>query len=275
MALRWHPFMFFNELDWLECQLIETYEQMHRYVLVEATLDHQGHPKPLYYDDSKSRFAQWSDKIIHVIVRDLPTAQQAANHWERERPQRDKAMQILSDQAKPEDLIINMDVDEIPSQVTMAAETDHVLGLRLSNHLFAVDWYSEQNVMGTLIPAHCLDRAMRPSEIPGAVRGGLSWIREHRYGYPILEDAGWHFSWVGGPDEFRAKDKRSPHVEHSADRMRPGVAENCYTHGGGDEPVDKDHWPYGQAPVDDLTGYPRYIRERRCPPNWFRPRDPT
>jgi Glycosyltransferase family 17 len=260
MARRWHPMMFYNELDWLECQLWETYEVMYRYIIVEATLDHQGHPKPLYYDDNKSRFDQWRDKIIHVIVRDLPTAQTTANHWERERPQRDAAMPVLFEQGKPEDLIFNLDVDEIPSQTALAAETPEIKGLQLSNHLFAVDWYSEMNVMGSLVPVNCLERSMQPSELPGAVRGGLSWIREHRYGYPVIHNAGWHFSWVGGVDEYISKDQRTPHTEHHDERMRPGGPEYSYYEGA------------GQTPVDVGPDWPRYIRERRCPASWFRPR---
>lgn len=261
MSRRWHPFMFYDELDWLECQLTETYDQMHRYILIEATLDHQGHPKPLHYDSNKQRFAQWSDKIVHIIVRDLPTLEQSGNHWDRERQQRDAAMPYLFEHAAPEDLVINMDVDEIPSQVTMTAEPDGIRGLRLSNHLFAVDWYAEMNVMGSLIPMRCLDRSMSPSELSGAVQGGLSWIREHRNDYPFIDNAGWHFSWVGGPDEYRAKNRRSPHVEHSASRMAPGAPEHSYEHGGG-----------GQVPVDVGADWPRYIRERRCPESWWRPR---
>ena len=257
---RWRPFMLFDELDWLECQLWETYEQVHKFILIEATLDHQGHPKPLHYDDHKSRFDQWTDKIIHIIVRDLPTTGQTQNHWDRERPQRDAALPVLFEHAEPGDLVINMDMDEVPSQVTMTAEPDGIRGLRLSNHLFAVDWFAEMNVMGSLIPVHCLDRSMRASELSGAVHGGLSWVREHRYQYPFIDNAGWHFSWTGGPDAYRAKDQRCCHTEHHADRMTPGRAEDSYERGA------------GQVPVEVGPDWPRYIRERRCPPSWFRPR---
>lgn len=267
MLKRWHPFMFYNELDWLECQLWETYDQMAGYILVEATLDHQGHPKPLVYDENKARFAKWSDKIHHIIVSDLPTVEQSGNHWDRERKQRDAAMPFLLEYAAPEDLILNLDVDEIPSQVTMTTDINDIRGLQLSNHLFAVDWYAEQNVMGSMFPRSCVNFSMQPSELPGAVIGGLSWIREHRYGFPFIANAGWHFSWVGGPDEFRAKDKRSPHTEHSADRMVPGGAEHSYEQGA------------GQTPVEVGPDWPRYIREgwetkgaSGCPLGWFRPR---
>jgi hypothetical protein len=260
MALRWHPMMFYNELDWLECQLTETYDAMHRYIVVEATRDHQGHEKPLFFDQNQDRFAPWRDKIIHVVVEDLPSAEQAANHWERERPQRDRAMRVLAEQARPEDLIFNLDVDEIPSRSALVAETPEIKGLQLSNHLFAVDWYAEMNVMGTLVPMNCLDTSWRSSELPGAVLGGLSWIREHRYGYPYIPNAGWHFSWVGGVEEYIAKDQRTPHVEHHAARMAPGAPEESYCRGA------------GQTPVEVGPDWPRYIRERRCPASWFRPR---
>jgi hypothetical protein len=260
MARRFHPFMFYDELDWLECQLTETYDQMEKYILVEATLDHQGHEKPLHYDYNQARFERWADKIIHVVVTDLPTAEQTSNHWERERPQRDRAMDVLQELARPEDLIINMDVDEVPSQTTMLAETASILGLRVANHLFAVDWFAEMGVMGTLIPVHCLDFSRAGSEIPGAVRGGLSWVREHRHDYPVLENAGHHFSWTGGVAEYIAKDRRSPHTEHSAARMAPGEPDRAWREGAG-----------SQVPCEVDKSYPRYIRERRCPESWFRP----
>lgn len=261
MALRWHPFMFYNEFEWLECQLTETYDRVYRYILVEATLDHQGHPKPLYYDDNKSRFEAWADKIEHVVVQSLPTAEQTGDHWARERLQRDAAMAILEMEAKPEDLIINMDLDEVPSPTTLLCETDQILGLRVANHLFAVDWFAEWGVMGTLIPMHCLNLSRQSSELSGTVLGGLSWVREHRPDYPVLENAGHHFSWVGGPEEYIRKDTRSPHTEHSAERMREGEPERAYREGGGSQVA---------CEVDET--YPRYIRERRCPTGWFRPR---
>lgn len=267
MARYWHPFMFYNELDWLECQLWETYDRMDGYILVEATLDHQGHPKPLVYDENKDRFAKWADKIHHIIVTDLPTVDQAASHWERERPQRDAAMPFLREHASPEDFVYNLDVDEIPSGAALDAEPAGIVGLQLSNHLYAVDWFAEMNVMGSMFPVRCINFSMQPSDIPGAVIGGLSWIRECRYNFPVIENAGWHFSWVGGPDEYAAKDKRSPHTEDSERRMSGGEPERTYREGA------------GQTPVEVGPDWPRYIRkgwetkgESGCPLGWFRPR---
>jgi hypothetical protein len=255
--------MFYNELEWLECQLMETYDQMTGYILVEATLDHQGHEKPLVYEANKKYFERWSDKITHVIVESLPTLEQSPNHWDRERRQRDYAMPVLWDKALPGDFIINMDIDEVPSPSLMTARPRGIYGLNLANHLYAVDWFAEWNVMGSMFPLYCLNRSWQQSpDLPGAVMGGLSWIREHRSQFPVIDKAGHHFSWTGGIGEYKAKDERTPHVEHHGDRMAPGQPEHAYYEGGGQTPVE----------VDDT--YPRYIRERLCPPSWFRPREP-
>lgn len=50
-------FTFFNELDVLEIRLRELDGVVDRFVLVEATLTHQGKPKPLLYAENKERFA--------------------------------------------------------------------------------------------------------------------------------------------------------------------------------------------------------------------------
>src|SRR5437660_7612942 len=65
-------FMFFNELDLLEIRLIELNGLVDYFVLVEATRTHTGFPKPLYFTEHKNRFAPFLDRIIHVVVDDLP-----------------------------------------------------------------------------------------------------------------------------------------------------------------------------------------------------------
>lgn len=65
-------FLFRDELDLLECRLVQMENwPVYRHVLVESPLDHQGHPKPLYFYDNRERFAPWADRITHVIA-DLP-----------------------------------------------------------------------------------------------------------------------------------------------------------------------------------------------------------
>jgi len=45
--------LFNDELAMLECRLEELDGKVDRHVLVEAKLDHQGNPKPLYFADNR------------------------------------------------------------------------------------------------------------------------------------------------------------------------------------------------------------------------------
>src|SRR5262249_48262662 len=65
-------FMFFNELEILSIRLKELYDVVHRFVIIEAPVTHQGKPKPLYFHENSERFRTFSDKIHHVVVRDMP-----------------------------------------------------------------------------------------------------------------------------------------------------------------------------------------------------------
>ena len=78
-------FIFYNELDMLEYRLDTHNEYVDCFILVEASLTHNGKPKPLYFQENKERFLKYLHKIIHIIVDDL-----------KENPTHDKS-QVLSD----------------------------------------------------------------------------------------------------------------------------------------------------------------------------------
>ena len=62
-------FMFGRELDMLECRLVELEPVKNLvHVIVEARVDHQDHPKPLYFAEHRERFAPWADRIVHVVA---------------------------------------------------------------------------------------------------------------------------------------------------------------------------------------------------------------
>src|SRR5689334_5945992 len=108
-------FIFFNELELLDIRLNILNEVVDKFVLVEATQTHQYKPKPLYYSDNKERFKAFHDKIIHLIVDELPPnpTNGPRNSWDMERFQRNCIARGLND-CKPDDVIIISDLDEIP-----------------------------------------------------------------------------------------------------------------------------------------------------------------
>ena len=103
-------FTFFNELDLLEIRLNVLKNVVDRFVLVEATRTFTNHPKELVYLQNKERFAEFSDRIIHVIVDEFPAYKTA---WHYESHQRNEISRGLEN-AQPSDTVLIGDVDEIP-----------------------------------------------------------------------------------------------------------------------------------------------------------------
>ena len=104
-------FTFSTELDVLAMRLELLEPVVDHFVLVEATRTHSGNPKPLVFDENRARFERFADKIIHVVVDDLPDPD--PDRWIPERFQRDCITRGL-DGSAPDDLVIVSDVDELP-----------------------------------------------------------------------------------------------------------------------------------------------------------------
>jgi beta-1,4-mannosyl-glycoprotein beta-1,4-N-acetylglucosaminyltransferase len=109
-------FPFFNELDVLDIRLAELDPLVDHFVVVEATRTFTGKPKPLYFADNRARYERYAHKIIHVVVDDIPL--DAPTHWVRESHQRESIMRGLGG-AKPDDVIVISDCDEIPRPVLL------------------------------------------------------------------------------------------------------------------------------------------------------------
>ena len=262
----WDAFLFGDELDMLECRLreLEQYPDV-RHVLVEALLDHQGNPKPLHYLENRSLFDRWNDRITHVIA-DLPAREQAESPWEREHVQRQHIWKGL-EEADPDDWVLICDVDEIPSAGAIRARHHDMVTLNMRLAMFAVDWVCPE-------PTRIAVAGRRSS-----LWTDLWWARDNgpRSTFPLVEDAGWHFTWLGGPAAIERKASQFCHLELREMILVANRRGDLYEHGftwHGPQP----YAPYPPtepvfamvpAAVDET--WPAYIRQRLCPPEWFRP----
>jgi hypothetical protein len=263
----WDTFLFGDELDMLECRLRELDGKVYRHVLVEASLDHQGNSKPLYYAENKERFSAWADQIVHVVA-DVPTREETASPWDREFAQRAGVWRALIGASAPEDLVLVCDVDEIPSGYALGLQPDAVTALGMRLAMFAVDWvYPEETRIAVAGRRRDLQAMPLHSWRDNGVRARL----------PLAGGCGWHFTWLGGPAAIERKAGQFCHLELQQ-LVRDGNAarewyEQGYTwHGpaAGPYPPPRRYRRLEAAEVDE--GWPAYIRERRCPPEWFRPR---
>lgn len=249
-----------DELDILEMRLTELQEVSNlKHVLIEAPVDHQGHAKPLYYADNRSRFAAWNDRIIHVVADGLPSAGEDGNPWSREHGQREYARLGLKE-AEPGDIVLHGDLDEIPR--AWATETDPgrgVIGMAMRDHPFAVDWLAPEWFRGTVM-THARNIQ------------SFAALRYMRNSVPLLADAGWHLNCLGGREAIRAKLRSFCHLEMK-EMLSEGIDGGYfYERGLRWGPADTLDNPVQLKAVEVNDEWPRWICEGKAPGSWFRPR---
>ena len=272
-------FTFFNELDLLELRLNELDPVVDRFVLVEATLTHQGKPKPLHFAENKDRYAAFRHKIEHVVVDRYP-ANNGNDAWVYEKHQRNAIAQGLHN-AGPGDQVMISDVDEIPHprKVSEAAAMKGVRIFRQRMFYYYLNCLNASEAGGgayawngtvmvdagdirdpiqryrdfSMLMANYFHR-----KLTHRVYWNLRLAQERvRYGWkPVfINDGGWHFSYLGGVDRIIEKIEAFAHTEYNSanykDRARIEAAI-----ANGEDIFGRD-FKYRFVPLDG--NWPRYL----------------
>jgi beta-1,4-mannosyl-glycoprotein beta-1,4-N-acetylglucosaminyltransferase len=253
--------MLFNELDMLECRLTE-FEQLPypvTHVIVESRFTHRGDPKPLYFMENMSRFDRWITGAWRGRVRYITVDRlEKMMPWDREHEQRNHCRDGITD-AKPDDIILHGDLDEIPRMSALADTVKRVTedgvprSLVMSQHLYAVDWYHPN-----------LEQALTVVIRKRDITGSFTELRQSMGQRARVENGGWHLSWIGGHEANLAKLGVHCHLEMTPEEQYWPESGRAYREG-------RTHGGVWQVPIEVPDDYPLYIRERRCPDTWFRP----
>ena len=210
-------FPFYNELDLLELRLAELYDHVDHFVLVESNTTFTSRPKPYYFEENRSRYAAYLDKIIHVKVSDMPESPDA---WINDRFQRDQIRRGFVD-AAPSDLIMISDLDEIirPAAVdfmrTQTAYNLFALRMPLCNFRFN---YMRSEVEPYVVWGMVARRGVFEHTGVDAFRD----VRFRFFNMPyqataqdnmIVEHAGWHFGYMGDREWLVDKAQSFAHQE--------------------------------------------------------------
>ena len=253
-------FMFRDELDMLEVRLREFEDSDTIHVLCESGTDHRGHPKPLWYAENRERFSPWSERIVHIAANGLPLAGPPCPTcgrgapWITEHAQRDAGWAAVEDQVRDQDTVLVGDVDEFPNHRALEGVFP-VAALSMRLLMYAADWETPQEHLCGVVAS---GRYMR-GKLPSAVRDG-------RYGYYAIKNAGMHITWLGGIEGQRAKLEATCHTEMRPDEIERIWSGLCYqtgVHHAGDLQL---------LPVDVTPEWPKQIYKGEVPPSWFRPR---
>lgn len=202
-------FMFFNELDLLEARFNILDKHVDHFVLCESRQTFSGREKPLYFLENSGRFAKWMPKIIHLVAPDINTE----NSFDRAFHQKEFLKTGLKD-AQDDDIVYYGDLDEIwkpVSNVSLACmPDDRVFNLRQLNYCYYLNNRSSEEWVGTILGRYKV------------IKNGL--LRDFRANHEhILEDRGWHFTNMGGPDQIRKKLESYDHQEFNHSELKDDI----------------------------------------------------
>ncbi len=276
-------FIFFNELDLLEIRLNVLDPAVDKFVLVEATHTFQGNKKTLHYSDNRQRFKAFHDKIIHVVVDDLPPKSYAIwkpdtarGPWEMEIYQRNAIARGLKN-AKPDDTVIISDLDEIPDpgKIKEYYNEPGFVAFQQRNFYYYLncislseDWYGS-------VMAHYRD--MRKPQHFRSISKEMSARKKRLLKDPLyrffrsivnpdvrkkitaVDNAGWHFGYLGNADQVIAKIEAFSHEEYNTEEFKNKdvLAKKIET---GEDIFGRD-LKYSFVPLDD--SFPEYIRHNK------------
>lgn len=232
-------FIFFNELDLLEIRLNILNKFVDYFVLVESTKTFTGVEKPLYFMENTNRFSDFSDKIIHVVVDDMPDTFEELEtrngndldkkifkdclttpnvpkgqvHWLREFYQKEQIFKGLID-TDDEDFVFISDLDEIWNpKIEIDYNSDGIYRYNQKVYCYYLNNLSTENWFGSI-----------GTKFKNLKDFSVNHIRTpNRNTYITIENAGWHFTFQGGEENIRKKIESYGHQELNREDIKSQI----------------------------------------------------
>jgi len=290
MSKVYDAFLFFNELDLLEIRLTMLDPYVDYFVISECDYTFSGNKKPFYFEENKNLFSKFLHKIIHVKnyntneteilvntfteskknvfdniikyyegVKNSPETDFGKAHWCREYLHREFVSLGLSE-CNDDDIIIFSDLDEIPSpeaikNIKNLSLDENDFTLKQDYHYYFVNNLLEMDWMGSIISKY------------GSMKSdSLNNLRRKRLNNVILENSGWHLSFVGGVDRIKQKIESYGHQEYNNDYIKKNIedkiTQNADLFGRGTQPKIIDIEGYYPNNIIELikNKYPYLIK---------------
>ena len=203
-------FSYHNEDLVLDIRLNTLDRFIEKFIIVESKYDHQGNKKNLNFDIKN--FTKFKDKIIYLVIDSFPDS---FNNWERENYQRNylaNGFNVASDN----DYLIISDVDEIPNlknmnnfdkyKYSVFNQKMFYFKINLLN-VTQVKWYGSRmcKKKNLLSPQWLRSQKIKKKNFWNFNR--ISWN--------IINNGGWHFSYLMKPEQIKKKISSFAHAEYN------------------------------------------------------------
>lgn len=239
-------FTFFNELDLLEIRLKYLFNTLDYFVIVEADQTFSGDHKRFVLKENWGRYKPYHSKMIYVTLKMKSFEIKRKTAWKREEYQRNGIIRgIKRLHLNKDDLILVGDIDEIPNKEVLE-RCDQIFHSKKSNYLKLVKSmvrlpFSSHKTLTLKVIFYTLFRGY---ESPMVFKMGFFYyfmnyrklqvywngtvcinfklyqklspekIRKLRCKTNNeIQNAGWHFSYLGGKEQIKKKLKGFSHQE--------------------------------------------------------------
>jgi beta-1,4-mannosyl-glycoprotein beta-1,4-N-acetylglucosaminyltransferase len=209
-------FIFYNEVDLLNYRLNILDSVVDYFVIVESTLTFTGKKKELIYNNLKSQFNKFKDKIIHIIVDDMPFEYPNINfnnkqQWENEYHQRNcisRGIDMIENKNE-NDFIIISDLDEIPDPNTLLKIKNNEIEINYNS--LEMDFYYYN--LNTKFRTTWNSAKIIKYHLFKSLKKSCNNIREDRQ--PDINNGGWHLSYFGDSNFIVNKLNNFSHQEYN------------------------------------------------------------
>ena len=219
-------FIFFNELELLDMRFNILYPYVDHFVIVEATKTHAGKDKPLYFWENSQRFGKFKDKVVHIIVENMPEFPPCGSRIGLEFYQRNQIRRGLY-KCADNDIIAVSDIDEIPNPLRFYElifclnAGQNLVAFRQLMFYYYLNGFLSNSWYGTRACKFSTLSRQYKSE-PNKLRfkgpdlsGGFTPAK-------VIERGGWHFSYLGGVNRIIEKLESFSHGEYDNDKYKQG-----------------------------------------------------
>jgi len=200
--------MYNNEDLLLELRLNSLKNFVNKFVIVESQYDHKGNKKNLNFKIKK--FTNFKDKIEYIVLNEFP---KNLSNWERENYHRNFINNGLQE-AGQEDYIMISDLDEIPKidNIQIFEKKKYkVFKQKMFYYKFNLHNLTEPDWFGTKV---CKKKYLRsPQWIRNQKVKEYPFWRFDKLRWNIIEEGGWHFSFVMSSINIKKKIESYAHTE--------------------------------------------------------------
>ena len=205
-------FMYNSEDLLLDLRLNVLDQHVDQFIIIESLFDHQGNKKRLNF--RLENYSKFKKKIKYIVLHSFP---KNLTSWQKENYNRNYITNGLED-AKPDDYIMISDLDEIPKiedKTIFGKKKYTVFTQKMFYYKFNLHNITEPNWMGTRV---CKKKYLKSPQ----------WIRNQKikkyavwrikryiqkFQWNIIEDGGWHFSFVMSNMDIKKKIESFAHSE--------------------------------------------------------------